>query len=267
MNNFCSIDDPNLQVILDELRSIFTSLPPPKSSSATLRLLAVPQLRPPSGIPISQLRSQLGIPVSQHFVGRTELLQHLHDLLTNSTRTTALNIVSVYAAGGFGKTQLALMYLRTYTDYYDIILEVDGTSEATCCASFLRIRVLLGRHDPIVVEEHREWSEARTNSTTQHDIESECAMNYRLVKGWLSRHQNLAWLLFFDNVDDFETFKVEDFFPQDLVGNLLITSRRLDSCEWSQWRCMRVSELHRNDSRDLFWRHLSLDPELGTNGM
>ncbi|EXJ53362.1 uncharacterized protein A1O5_13402 [Cladophialophora psammophila CBS 110553] len=256
MNKFCAADDPNLQVILEELRGIFASLRRSKSISV-----------PSRPVKATIVRSSLGIPVTQHFVGREYTLERVHQLLWTPSRPDSLNIVSIYAAGGMGKTQTAMAYLQSYGEHFGAILEVDGTSYVTCCASFRRIRELLAKDDPVVAQEYLEWKWAKSNTTFQNEVESECVMDYRLVKGWLWLRQDLPWLLLFDNVDDLESFDVRDFFPYDVQGKVLVTSRRLESCEWSQWRCIKLSELHREDSRALFLKQLSLELQSESSAM
>ncbi|MCJ1342920.1 hypothetical protein MMC31_001109 [Peltigera leucophlebia] len=46
------------------------------------------------------------------------------------------------------------------------------------------------------------------------------------MRKWLNRSDNTSWLLVFDNVDDLETFRISDFFPNSLSGFVILTSRR-----------------------------------------
>ncbi|KIW95644.1 uncharacterized protein Z519_04229 [Cladophialophora bantiana CBS 173.52] len=216
MNKFCAADDPNMS----------------KSISVPSRPVKATIVRP-----------SLGIPVTQHFVGREYTLERVHHLPWTPSRPDSPNIVSIYAAGGMGKTQTAMAYLQSYGERFGAILEVDGTSNVTCCASFQRIRELLAKDDPVVAQEYLEWKWAKSNTTFQNEVESECVMDYRLVKGWLWRRQDVPWLLLFDNVDDLESFDVRDFFPCD------------------------VQELQREDSRALFLKQLSLELPSGSSAM
>jgi hypothetical protein len=46
------------------------------------------------------------------------------------------------------------------------------------------------------------------------------------VREWLNRSGNTSWLLVYDNVDDLETFRISNFFPNSMFGNIILTSRR-----------------------------------------
>ena len=49
------------------------------------------------------------------------------------------------------------------------------------------------------------------------------------VHRWLLLPDNSNWLLIFDNVDDIESFQIENYFPKKTNGGrILITSRRSD---------------------------------------
>ena len=51
----------------------------------------------------------------------------------------------------------------------------------------------------------------------------------RAVHDWLSLPENNNWLLIFDNVDDLESFQIENYFSKNSNGGrILITSRRPD---------------------------------------
>ena len=45
------------------------------------------------------------------------------------------------------------------------------------------------------------------------------------VKEWLGRSGNTDWLLIFDNCDDFEYSELLAFFPDTLVGHIIVTRR------------------------------------------
>jgi hypothetical protein len=45
------------------------------------------------------------------------------------------------------------------------------------------------------------------------------------IKGWLSRRGNDHWLMVLDNVDDLESFRISDFFPANITGKIILTTR------------------------------------------
>ena len=49
------------------------------------------------------------------------------------------------------------------------------------------------------------------------------------MKQWLATEGNTQWLLVFDNLDDLESFKINDYIPSCLHGTIIITSRRRDA--------------------------------------
>jgi hypothetical protein len=48
------------------------------------------------------------------------------------------------------------------------------------------------------------------------------------LRDWFAKEANTKWLLIFDNVDDLETFDIQDFFPRVPWGSILITTWRRD---------------------------------------
>ena len=59
---------------------------------------------------------------------------------------------------------------------------------------------------------------------------------------WLNCSDNTSWLLVFDNVDDLESFRVSDFFPNSLSGFVILTSRRPECSRYGKGWELNVME-------------------------
>jgi hypothetical protein len=60
----------------------------------------------------------VGESISSRFVGRTDEVRHIHELLSQGSGASARLISRIAAAGGFGKTRLATEYLHRYGPRY-----------------------------------------------------------------------------------------------------------------------------------------------------
>ena len=61
-----------------------------------------------------------------------------------------------------------------------------------------------------------------------------------VVLMWLKRDGNRNWLLVFDSVDDLETFRISDYFPNSRSGNTILTSRRPECSRFGEGRILEV---------------------------
>ena len=60
---------------------------------------------------------------------------------------------------------------------------------------------------------------------------------------WLNREGNTEWLLVFDNVDDLETCRITDYFPNMKYGSIIVTSRRPEASRLGEgWSLPIMSE-------------------------
>ena len=121
---------------------------------------------------------------------------------------TGLKAVVLWGLGGFGKTRIALEYLKTYQRNYSAILWINAATFESAedsfsqVASVLRSRQVLQPNPPIAGNR----------------------ANLRLVQRWLTSSKNTKWLVVVDSLDDLESFDCRDLIPQCNHGNIIVTS-------------------------------------------
>lgn len=171
------------------------------------------------------------------FTGRHEALEYIQSLRyeIKSKRKAATPLV-IYGTGGVGKTQLVQEYAYAHADDFSSIIWVDAQSLYTAQNSFLRfLQKLIHLHarrsavsPPPYTKIARHLRIADLVDGTGTIVFNETVVDrvVSAVREWLNRSGNTDWLLVFDNVDDLETFRVSDFFPNSLSGYVILTSRR-----------------------------------------
>ncbi|CAG8115642.1 unnamed protein product [Penicillium nalgiovense] len=90
--------------------------------------------------------------------------------------------------GGIGKTQLAITYAKSGGGSYSSVFWLNAVSKAT----------LNDNDKELVIRVHR----------------------------WLCAPKNTRWLLIFDNYDDPDQFRVDDYYPPASHGAIMVTTRR-----------------------------------------
>lgn len=114
----------------------------------------------------------------------------------------------LWALGGFGKTRIALEYLKLYQKDYSAVLWINAATYESAKESFAQAAaVLRSRH---ALQPRLPSVEARTNM--------------RLVQQWLASSKNKDWLMVLDSLDDLESFDCRDLVPQCNHGNIVVTS-------------------------------------------
>jgi adenylylsulfate kinase-like enzyme len=68
-----------------------------------------------------------GVPEVQKFIGRQKEMTNIREALEGDG--SRRKVVLLQGLGGIGKTQLAVSFLKTYTDSYSAIVWLDGKSE------------------------------------------------------------------------------------------------------------------------------------------
>ena len=180
---------------------------------------------------------ELDHPRNTSFTGRQEDLEHIHDFICNikSTKRVATPLV-IHGTGGVGKTQLVREYIYAHAADFTSIIWIDAQSLQTSQISFLGfMQKLIHLHarrstvsPPPYARIARHLSMTGFTDETGRIISNETVSNQVVsaVREWLNRSGNTSWLLVFDNVDDLETFRISDFFPNLVSGNIILTSRR-----------------------------------------
>lgn len=147
---------------------------------------------------------------NRFFTGRDELLDQLHQRLTQSGQdeTTTTHRVAltqplaIKGLGGIGKTQTAIEYAYRYRDLYPNTLWVNAATEETLLSSFVAVAETLPAFPGKDEKDQRKLVEA--------------------VKQCLEQRED-RWLLIFDNADD--PSLVSHFLPQGGNGSILLTTR------------------------------------------
>ena len=150
------------------------------------------------------------------------------------------NVVTIYGAGGMGKTELVLQYIYQHQKDYVSMMWINAASRTSAETGFIEAMQTL-----ILVEVKNapgskpDYAKIATelnvvglidlNGLLKIPEEDEGAVQ-RVVEGlkaWLARYVNGTWLLVFDNHDDM-SFPLRDFFPSCSWGSIIVTSRRPD---------------------------------------
>ena len=114
----------------------------------------------------------------------------------------------LWGLGGFGKTRIALEYLKTYQKDYSAVLWINAATYESAEESF---------------------AQAATVLRSRHAIKPSllpvgAKTNMRLVHQWLASSKNTNWLMVLDSLDDLESFDCRDLIPQCSHGSIIVTS-------------------------------------------
>lgn len=152
------------------------------------------------------------------FVGRKDELTAIHTTLSQSIgRTMAV----VHGLGGMGKTQLAVAYAKRHQSTYSAIFWLNIRDEDSLKQSFSAMVRRVRRAHPSASRLGLLTHETRLDEITD------------VVTAWLSRPQNRAWLIIFDNYDTLKIAGHDDagrvdirrFLPEADHGVILVTTR------------------------------------------
>lgn len=159
------------------------------------------------------------------FIGRADEIAAIHDFLQPDQALGEQQRVVLGGIGGVGKTQLAIAYARQHQHSYTSVFWLNATSEPTLHASL------------------RSMVQAFVIAAELETLDKEQVLSR--LHGWLSRPDNIHWLLIFDNYDDPDLFDIESFYPGVGHGSIIVTTRLPDRVTGHQ---VRVQALHDIDS-------------------
>ncbi|WP_049795800.1 ATP-binding protein [Frankia sp. EAN1pec] len=160
-------------------------------------------------------------PRPAHFVGRTDLLDQVHQQLGDAG---AVAVCALHGLGGIGKTALAIEYAHRHPHSYDLIWWIAA-------------------EDPQLIPGHV--------STLGRELGLPDGADWPAVLNVL-RRERLRWLLILDNIEDRNV--ISPFRPTDHLGRLLVTSRRTGLDAFGPQ--LAVPELPRRDAVDLLTRRV-----------
>ncbi|KAF8473532.1 P-loop containing nucleoside triphosphate hydrolase protein [Kalaharituber pfeilii] len=204
------------------------------------------------------------------FVGREVLLEQIEQEIEQEKGAAAKNITQLvlYGMGGIGKTQLALEYVYRHSGDYSSVFWVNAASEQTTKISFTHIMQQLIKHHTRISDEpdyarigrllgmagkldQAGMFTVQQPSEEQHVVDS--------VKEWLAEKDNTKWLLVFDNVDDLESFDINDYIPSTPHGTVIITSRRPESTQGRKG--IEVQQMDSSEAEELLIKGAKLNFE------
>lgn len=149
-----------------------------------------------------------------NFYGRDDVLALIDQtLLPRLDTQTELSVFTLYAMGGMGKTQVAIEFLFTRQQKFDVVLWVYADDETILAQTMARAAIDLG---------------------LEEDGPQNISLSCDRVQAWLadpkkhldrpSGEDNRAnWLIIFDNADNIKV--LDKYWPKNGVGSVLITSR------------------------------------------
>lgn len=160
------------------------------------------------------------------------------------------NAVAVVGAGGMGKTQLVLSYIKDFGHQYDAILWVDARTRQSARASFRAYCNALSITIP----------------NTTHGVGSlGDEPEVRAILHWLSGriHPGEDWLMVVDNADDLQ-FGLSHIVPQGHKGTVIITSRDTASVQLlgHRTRCVDVDSMTAVEGETLLLTGLGYDSSM-----
>lgn len=143
------------------------------------------------------------IPRNPLYTGRSDILEKLHEALSNKNEIAIMpskRAIALSGLGGVGKTQTATEYAYRYKDEYSAVLWVLADGKELLRSSFAQLSNLLG-----------------FKAEKQDD-------QILAVQSWL--RNNNDWLLIFDNAETLELLNAaKELLPASFNGHVLFTTR------------------------------------------
>ncbi|KAF8442503.1 hypothetical protein BDZ91DRAFT_754977 [Kalaharituber pfeilii] len=167
-----------------------------------------------------------------------------------------------------GKTQIALEYVYRHRKDYSSTFWINASSEQTTKTSFIQIMEQLIEHHATLLDSPDykhigsllgiagKLDSAGLFSTEKPEEEQQVI---KAVQKWLTAEQNDKWLLVFDNLDDLESFDINDYIPPCDFGTVIITSRRRGSTQGR--RGLEVHQMQHNEAEKLLLTSARLNLE------
>jgi hypothetical protein len=158
--------------------------------------------------PVGILRGQAPYISSELFIGRGYELDEIANVLKTDHKVQKQQRLVLGGMGGIGKTQLAIAYAESGRGSYSSVFWFNSVSEAALKGSFRSIAGLIfDVEDPRVLEDRE---------------------IVRRIHQWLCTPKNTEWLLIFDNYDDPDQFRIDQYYPPASHGAIVVTTRRPD---------------------------------------
>ncbi|KAI0453577.1 hypothetical protein F5B21DRAFT_280728 [Xylaria acuta] len=165
--------------------------------------------------------SPQGVPFTNAFVPRPSYTTDMESVLLSERRFDKPMVFVLHGLGGMGKTQLAADFARKHHGKFSSVFWLDGRTKESLTRSIAACATRISGE--LISEQSRSYL---FNGEGNGDA---IVMG---VMDWLSRRENSAWLLIFDNVDrehrrdnhDPNSYDIQRYFPGG-HGSILITTR------------------------------------------
>jgi hypothetical protein len=178
--------------------------------------------------------------VVNKFVDRPSDMAELEQTLLPRRQYGRQKVFVLYGLGGIGKTQLAVEFARRHYRKFSSVFWLDSRTEDSLKQSIVTCasRIPEGQ----IAESSRAYS-----ATSAGNVNAVV----RDVMSWLSRPDNMDWLIIFDNVDrergganaDPNAYDVTRYLPGADHGSVLITTRLANLEQLgTSWRLGRLSK-------------------------
>ncbi|KAF8448488.1 hypothetical protein BDZ91DRAFT_112651 [Kalaharituber pfeilii] len=203
------------------------------------------------------------------FVGREDLLEQLKQEIEKGAATKDVNQLVLHGMGGIGKTHLAMEYVYRHSGDYSSVFWINAASEQATKISFTHIMQRLIKHHANLSGPEPNYKligqllgmagrlDSAGTFTVQQPSEEQHVVDS--VKEWLTAKDNTKWILVFDNLDDLESFDVNDYIPSAPHGTVIITSRRPESIQGR--RGIEVQQMSNSEAEELLLKSAKLDLE------
>lgn len=157
------------------------------------------------------------VPPTTQFVARKSELEQMHQVLQGHRHRST---IVLHGLGGMGKTQLAREYLRLHQDKYTATFWVNANDEGSIHTGLRKVAQQVQKTHP-------------TDGLATLDLENDIAKVLKAVKDWLDIHENMHWLIVYDNYDnpkitgntDEAAVDISSFLPDCDHGSIIITTR------------------------------------------
>ena len=173
---------------------------------------------------------------TEYFVGREQLLQDIHHVLTgNAGRPSRIAVLT--GMGGIGKTQVVLEYLRRYRDAHKQVLWTSASSEVAFLESLAAVTQAL-----LPATKHVQDTDARLAA----------------LSGWMNDPANDDWLLVIDSADfrgSWTPARLKALLPaNEAKRRLLVTSQYTQFKAFPDARVFNVPPLEEDEARTFLSR-------------